>query len=175
MAAGGRARVFFAIRPEEPVREALAAAALRAREECGGRATARPKIHLTLFFVGEVERSRIPELEACAAAVTAPAFELSTDVLGYWRHNRIVWAGTRSAPPALSILVAALTAKLAEIGYRGEDRPYVPHVTLVRNARSAPRNAALDAPQWDVREFVLVESAEGRYEPLAGWPLPRSL
>lgn len=163
--------MFFAIWPDDPVRDALATAALDAREACGGRATAAPKIHLTLFFVGEIERARIPELEACASAVEATAFALDLDVLGYWRHNRIVWAGTRSAPPALVGLAAALTAKLAAAGYRGEDRLYVPHVTLVRNARQAPPTPALEAPAWGVREFVLVESAGGRYEPLSRWGL----
>ena len=163
--------MFFALWPDDPVRDALAAAALRAHEECGGRATPAAKIHLTLFFVGDVERAQIPQLQACASSLAATSFELATDVLGYWRHNRIVWAGTRATPPALTTLVATLTAHLAAAGYRGEDRPYVPHVTLVRNARRAPHAKAIDAPPWAPREIALVESVDGRYEPLAKWPL----
>jgi RNA 2',3'-cyclic 3'-phosphodiesterase len=169
--AGERARAFFAIWPDPAVRDALASAGLRAHTECGGRATPAAKIHLTLFFVGEVERARIPELESCAAALAAPAFELRTDVLGYWRHNRIVWAGTREAPRELGSLVAALSANLAGAGWRGEDRPYVPHVTLVRNVKRAPSETVIDSPNWTVREIALVQSAGGRYETLAKWPL----
>ena len=33
--------------------------------------------------------------------VAADAFELDLSVLGYWRHNRIVWAGTAHTPAPL--------------------------------------------------------------------------
>jgi 2'-5' RNA ligase len=171
MAAGNRARVFFAIWPDEAVRDALSAAALRAEAECGGRATAADKIHLTLFFVGEVDRGRIDQLQTWAGTIAARPFDLETSVLGYWRHNRIVWAGSPVTPSALGRLVADLTSALAVAGYRGEERPYVPHVTLVRNARRAPRERVLDTPTWHAREFALVESAGGRYEPLTKWVL----
>lgn len=175
MAAGERARVFFALWPDDAVRQALSAAALRAQAECGGRAIAAEKIHLTLFFVGDVERARIAELESYAGAVAATPFDLATDVLGYWRHNRIVWAGAHATPVELGRLVTDLTSRLAAAGYRGEDRPYVPHVTLLRNARRAPREKSLPAPAWHAREFVLAESAEGRYDVVSRWPLARPL
>jgi 2'-5' RNA ligase len=175
IAAGERARVFFALWPDEAVRAALSAAALRAQAECGGRATAAAKIHLTLFFVGDIDRARITQLEACASAVEGSPFELEIDVLAYWRHNRIVWAGARSSPVELGRLVAALTTRLAAAGYRGEDRPYVPHVTLVRNARRAPRETALQTPVWRARELVLVESVAGRYDVVSRWALASSL
>ncbi|HEX2825453.1 MAG TPA: RNA 2',3'-cyclic phosphodiesterase [Burkholderiales bacterium] len=171
MAAGERARVFFALWPEDAVRAALSAAAVRAQAECAGRATAAARIHLTLFFVGGVARSDLTTLAECAASVAGRPFELATDVLGYWRHNRIVWAGARETPSALTSLVADLTAALAAAGYRGEDRPYAPHVTLVRNARRPPRTADVAAPRWSARDFVLAESAGGRYDVLARWPL----
>jgi 2'-5' RNA ligase len=173
MPAFERARVFFALWPDDAVRDALADAARRVEAECDGRATAAAKIHLTLFFVGEIERSRISRLEACASALAAEPFGLETDVLGYWRHNRIVWAGTRATPAALSRLIGDLTSALAAEGYRGEDRPYVPHVTLVRNARRAPGQSALQVPAWSARELALVESAAGRYEVLRKWAFER--
>src|SRR5687768_2073533 len=148
MVEGNRARVFFAVWPDEAVRDALSAAALRAEAECGGRPTAAAKIHLTLFFVGEVDRARIGDLETCAGAVAAAAFDLEMSVLGYWRHNRIVWAGSLVTPAALSRLVAELTSELGTAGYHREERPYVPHATLVRNARGAPRQRVLEAPVW---------------------------
>ena len=140
------------------MRAALAEAAVRAQAECGGRATAAAKIHVTLFFVGDVERSRIAELDACAAAVAATPFELDMSALGYWRHNRIVWAGARGTPEALRVLVARLASNLSALGFKGEDRPYVAHATLVRNARRAPAAVALDVPSLAAREFALVES-----------------
>lgn len=175
MGAGARTRVFFALWPDLAVRSALAQAAAQAQAECGGRATALPKLHVTLFFVGDVERARIDALQSCAGAVRAESFELEMSVLGYWRHNRIVWAGARQSPAALGALAAQLTANLALAGIAAEDRPYVPHVTLVRNARAATTRTRLNPPVWGVREFVLVESVRAasasRYDVLARWPL----
>jgi 2'-5' RNA ligase len=169
------ARVFFALWPGAFVRDALAAAAVKAQAECAGRATPAAKLHITLFFVGEIERARLGALETCAAAVRAERFALDMGVLGYWRHNRIVWAGARQCPTALESLVSQLTANLAREGIAGEDRRFVPHVTLVRNARGAPKETSLDAPEWDVRTFALVESVRVgggvRYDVRGEWPL----
>ena len=170
-----RARIFFALWPDAPVRAALSKAAIDAQIECAGRATASEKIHLTLFFIGEVERSRVPRLADCARPVTAPPFTLDLRVLGYWRHSRIVWAGADAGPVELSALVSTLTRNLKAEGIEAEDRPYVPHVTLVRNARRAPSRKTLDAPLWRAHELVLVESAPAqrgsRYEIIERFPL----
>ena len=73
------------------------------------------------------------------------------------------------------MLVEALRAGLAGIGIRGEDRPYVAHVTLVRDALRRPSEEILQPCSWEAREFALVQSvpASGgvRYENVAVWPL----
>ncbi len=171
------ARVFFALWPDAAVRDALSDVAVRLQAQCGGRATARDKIHLTLFFVGDIERARIGALESCASAVAASRIELDMNELGYWRHNRIVWAGASACPSELTQLVSALTHNLADEGLRGEDRPYAAHVTLVRNARRAPLRTVIDSPVWHAQAFVLVESVRGAhgssYEVIGRWPLAR--
>jgi 2'-5' RNA ligase len=174
-AQSGRARLFFALWPDAPVRTTLAALARDAQAECGGRATAPEKIHLTLFFVGDAERSRIEALEAAAASIASEPFELVLDRLGYWRHNRIVWAGASTCPSALIALASGLHGALARAGVKGEERPYVPHLTLVRNAARKPAAATSPPCTWHARAFVLVESvsvAGGvRYDVRSSWPL----
>jgi 2'-5' RNA ligase len=100
---------------------------------------------------------------------------LSVDRLEYWRHNRILWAGTGACPEALQELVAQLQDALAGAGYRFDQRPYVPHVTLLRNARGAPADNHLPAVEWPVEDFALVESAPRErvrvYQVLRSWPL----
>jgi 2'-5' RNA ligase len=170
-----RARLFFALWPERSVQAALGSLAVEAQAQCGGRAMVQDNIHLTLFFVGAFERAHIGTLERAAASVEGAPFALVIDRLGYWRHNRIVWAGVQECPPALARLASTLSAALAQIGLRAEDRPYVPHVTLVRNAERKPLRTQLAPCTWDVKDFVLVESvpvANGvRYQPLAAWTL----
>jgi RNA 2',3'-cyclic 3'-phosphodiesterase len=173
--AADRARVFFALWPGAHVAQALAAAAREAQAECGGRPTAPEKIHLTLFFVGDVERGRIVSLQALAGTVRTNAFSLDFDAIGYWRHNRIVWGGMRRCAEALSRLVANLQERLLVEGIESETRPYVPHVTLVRNAQRGPKRTRLGPLAWDADDFVLVESVPAgggvRYDVIGRWPL----
>lgn len=174
-AKAGRARVFFALWPPDEIRHALAGLAHEAQRESGGRAIARPNIHLTLFFVGDIARGQIAGLEAAAASVRAGAFMLTIDRIGYFRHNRIVWAGTAHCPSELIVLEARLRAALAPLGLRGDDRPYVPHLTLVRKADRKPVRDTVPPHVWHVHELALMESvaiAGGvSYQPLAQWPL----
>ncbi len=140
--------------------------------ECGGRATKAEKIHLTLFFVGEVERSRIAGLLAAAAAVRSASFELVIDRLGYFRRARIAWAGA-ACPPALASVVAQLTKSLAAEGIEGEDRPVCPaHHARARGGPQA-RRRPLDPVIWNAHDFVLVESTRAArasaYEILERW------
>ena len=157
------------------MRDALAKAACEAQVECGGRATAADKIHLTLFFIGSVDRSRVERMAECASSIAAPPFTLDLSTIGYWKHNRIVWAGTTDCPPPLASIVSALGSNLAAEGVRAEDRPYVPHITLVRDARRRASGVVLEAPPWLAREFVLVQSVGvpggTRYEIVTRFPL----
>jgi 2'-5' RNA ligase len=176
--AADRARVFYALWPGPDVAHALASAAREAQAECGGRATAPEKIHLTLFFVGDVERGRVVSLQALAGSVRTNAFSLDFNAIGYWRHNRIVWGGTPRCPEALARLVANLQERLSAEGIECEERPYVPHVTLVRNAQRRPKRTIIGPLAWHADDFVLVESVPARdgvrYDVIGRWPLVAS-
>ncbi len=169
------ARLFFALWPDDDARKLLSTLAHRAQLECGGRATPENKVHLTLFFLGAVEAARAITIRSAAERVNGSPFDLTLDKIGHWRHNRIVWAGATQVPAALVTLVADLTRELAAEGLKGEDRPYVPHLTLVRNAERKPAPTPIEPHAWHVQSFALVQSiptAGGvRYEVLCHWPL----
>jgi 2'-5' RNA ligase len=171
------ARLFFAAWPPETVQEQLHAVARNAQRECGGRAVAQRNMHLTLAFLGDVPRDRLPQVEAAAAGIDGAACELAVDRLQYWRHNRILWAGVERCPAPVAGVAHALSAGLRAIGFRLDDRPYVLHVTLLRHARRAPADVAIPAVAWPIADIALVESVrrgDGRaYEVLRRWPLRR--
>ena len=171
----GTARLFFAAWPAPEVQRALHEVAQRARRECGGRAVAQRNIHLTLVFLGNVDRARLRQIEAIAAGIDGSGCDLAVQHIEYWRHNRILWAGVEHCPDALRGVVQALSTGSREAGFRVDDRPYVPHVTLLRNARRGPGDAAIPSIIWPVREIALIESAPRDgvriYEVLRRWPL----
>lgn len=168
-------RVFFALWPDGALRRRLARLVDRVTDACGGRGIRVDRLHLTLVFVGEVERERVDFLRALAASVVAPRIELTLDVLGYWRHNLIAWVGPSVVPEGLILLVRALEERLSAEGYSFDRRPYVPHVTLARNARCRGAQVLEEAIAWTAEEFVLARSVRGEegasYEVVDRWPL----
>jgi 2'-5' RNA ligase len=139
-------RLFFAAWPDAGTAEALWRWAGEARAACGGRATPKERIHLTLAFLGEAD-PEAARARAEAEAVGLPGCTFRLEQARYWAHNRIVWAGPRETPAALAALAHAL----------GEVRRYAAHVTLLRDARPGEL-PALPALEWPVRAFALVRS-----------------
>jgi RNA 2',3'-cyclic 3'-phosphodiesterase len=168
-------RLFFALWPDEQVRAALGALTARLARRCGGRATASANLHVTLAFLGNVPQRRRDDFIAIGDGMRGAPFDLQLDTVGYWRHNRIVWAGARTAPGALAALAAAFRQALADIAWPVDDRPYAPHVTLIRDARDGPGPEPARLPRWHVEDFALVKSEQtaGRvaYTPIRRWPL----
>ncbi|MDB5811005.1 MAG: 2-5 ligase [Betaproteobacteria bacterium] len=167
-------RLFFALWPDESVRDSLYAVARAAHQSSGGRLMRRDNLHQTLVFIGNVAAERRTEIETAATAIDAKSFKLDFGTTGYWKHNRIIWAAPLATPDALTNLVAALEAGLAQAGIDFDSRPYSPHVTLVRDARV---RGSLPAMQfnWPLHDFVLVESGHDSggvaYRVVARWPL----
>jgi 2'-5' RNA ligase len=170
-----KARVFFALWPSEAAAMDLHRVARAARAAGGGRAMRRETLHLTLAFLGDVARERIPDLAAIAAAVHAAAFTLRLDQVGYWRHNHILWAGCAAPDAGLLALAEELRSGLQQAGFLLAPAGFTPHVTLVRNAAALAEPMQLESIEWPVTEFLLMEShpssAGADYQPLARWPL----
>jgi 2'-5' RNA ligase len=169
-----RRRVFFALWPETRVADALTATARQSHGDCGGRITGHDSIHLTLAFLGDIPAERVAAAEEAAALVAGEPFLLAVDRLGYWKHNRILWAGCEASPAALAALAADLGERLRGAGFALETRPFAAHVTLLRNARCAAVPALAEPIEWPVGEFVLIESTPGaavRYRPIGRWTL----
>lgn len=167
-------RCFFALWPDEALAGSLHDLAVAAHGSCGGRLMRRDTLHLTLAFLGEIPAERVAAAMAAADALAGTeAFDLTLDRLGYWQHNRILWAGGVS--PGLTFLADTLAARLRAAGFALDTRAFAAHVTLLRDARCAvvPTMPAVSA--WPVREFVLAESrpnaAGAAYEIIGRWPL----
>lgn len=165
-------RLFFALWPGAAQRAALAAWQPPLRELCGGRAMRPDTLHLTLVFLGEVAEQRLQT--ACLAAQEAGfrRFDLQLATAHYWGHNHIVHATPTAIPAPLAALAGELERSLRRHGFHVEERPYKPHVTLLRNAKwSDAALPSMPVVHWPVRDFVLVQSLSGEqgahYEVLA--------
>lgn len=153
-------RVFFALWPDDEARRRLAELAQSMHGEGGGRVMQTRNLHMTLVFVGDATDDRIVRMTAAARSVRMMPFKVRIDRCQYWRHNRIVWAGG-DAPPELLQLSHDLRAALDGAGIRFDHKTFVPHMTLLRNARapqSLPAIGSMEPIEWTARDFVLLAS-----------------
>ncbi len=169
-------RLFFALWPDEVLRQQLYALGGVLLGDNRGRRMPAENLHLTLAFLGYVDAERQECLEREASAIQSPAFTLTLDQAGFWPRKGILWVGG-TIPVELLALVRALQQALMRCGLEPETRPFQIHLTLVRNVRRLrlERNRAIAPLMWPVRKFALVASQtlpEGaRYEVLRTWDL----
>ena len=117
-------------------------------------------LHLTLAFLGDSDATQLPAMTAAAGLVRVVPFEIQLDRCGFWKQGRqygILWAGGE-APPQLDALAAGLRARLSDAGVTFDAKPFVPHVTLLRDARPPQATIEFAPVRWSAHDFVLVAS-----------------
>src|SRR5258706_15581981 len=119
-------RTFFALWPGAALRDELAARAAAIVRTSGGRSPRAEAIHLTLVFIGATPADRVDPLREMMESARVHPFTLEFDRLGWFRHNRIAWAGVQSPPEQLLDLQRALVRGAGRLGFGGDVRPYVP-------------------------------------------------
>ncbi len=135
-------RLFVAIRPPKGVRDQL----LRIMGSVGGvRWQSDEQLHLTLRFIGEVDRHRAEDVAAALAAIHHAPFEIALNGLGTFETRGQpdhIWA--RVAPhDQLQILHKKVDQACVRAGLEPERRSYIPHITLARLKRSSGSVAGL--------------------------------
>lgn len=94
-------------------------------------------IHLTLKFFGNVEEK---EIESIMKSIEKPVqrtplFSLKVQGMGGFpdlKNPRVLWIGLEESGDILSSLYKELEKELEKIGFKPEDRPFHPHLTLGR-------------------------------------------
>ena len=164
-------RLFVAIRPPEAVIDLLVDAMDDSPEL---RWVGDEQLHLTLRFIGEVERPTADDLAVALGLLRFAPFELRIQSVGRFdrRNGGALWAGVEPKPQ-----VAALAAKVErlcqDVGLAPERRAFHPHITLARwkgrSARAADafveRARGLSSVPFPVDRFILFESHLSRHGP----------
>ena len=94
-------------------------------------------VHLTLFFLGEMERDVVDDMakHLCARVRGFPSFSFVIKDLGFFRKGRsprVIWLGVEKNS-ALNKLYEELGAELIKHHFVEEfDKRFVPHITLAR-------------------------------------------
>jgi RNA 2',3'-cyclic 3'-phosphodiesterase len=168
-------RAFFALSPDDQVRETLAALGRDVARRCRGRAVSPENAHLTLAFIGDVAKDALPVLQSVGDQLPKAGFVVSFDLLGAWRASGVAWIAPAALPPALLTLHSTLADALARAGFELEARPFRPHVTLARRCLQPLSRARCPPILWRADKLFLIGSelrSEGPvYRNLASWDL----
>lgn len=173
-------RLFIGIRPPAPVRETLIDT-MEALE--GARWQADEQLHLTLRFIGEVDRPTANDLAAGLEGIAGLPIDLALDGVSHFERKgkpSAIWAKV-SLTPGLKLLRMKIERACELAGLGRETRRFTPHITIARltghTGSIVPwlsRHAGLRAT-WMVDGFTLFEShllASGaHYEVAAHYPL----
>jgi RNA 2',3'-cyclic 3'-phosphodiesterase len=169
------ARSFFALWPETSVASELHALGDGLEAVCGGRRMRVETLHVTLAFIGESSPDQLETLCDIGRRLALPACELSFDHFGRFARKSIVWAGCAALPSELAAHVHALHEMVHEAGFALEDRTFVPHVTLLRNAAVGPLPDFTRAIRWPVTEWRLAvshtDATGARYRAAESWSI----
>lgn len=164
-------RLFFALWPDDAVRQRFAVAAEEVAMRGAGRAVPAAKLHLTLAFLGTVADARVAEALEVARHVSVPPFTARFDRIGSFPRAGVAWAGCSRPPEALDALAARLADGLRRASFGLEQRPFAAHVTLARRIRRGTEAPLAPAVDWRARELALVESdlRTGAYRTRGRW------
>lgn len=174
-------RLFVALRPPRVIREQLVAAM---HGISAARWQSDDQLHLTLRFIGEVDRHRAEDIAAVLGNLHAPAIIARLAGVGLFErrgHPHTVWAGVEPQEP-LGALHRKVDQLLARVGVAPDTRAFQPHITIARLNRATGPVAPFLALHSDLASApfafghaLLYESEMGRggsrYHPVARYPL----
>jgi RNA 2',3'-cyclic 3'-phosphodiesterase len=181
-----RVRAFFGLPVPEPQREELGRFIAACRQVAPAfRWTPKENLHLTIRFVGNVERSVVEAIADGLAGRPLAGFELALDGIGTFGSGgavRVVWIGLGEGSDWAGALAAQVEAECSRVGLVGEERPFQAHMTLgrarVRGGSKLPDlPAAPHLNPWRADKLILYSSrltkTGATYEGLKTLPLTR--
>ena len=170
---GDRIRAFIAIPlPREVIDQARKLQDQLREEGLRMRWTRPEAMHLTLKFLGDIDRARSAEIEKALAAVGGPGgpLALAAKGLGVFptvKKARVLWMGIAGKTHLLLAIHSRLEGQLAALGFQPEKRRFNAHLTLARAREPLdPRRlvsciesiGGFKAVPFEARQIVLYQS-----------------
>lgn len=153
-----KTRTFIAVEAIDGVHAQALAAIERLRPMASNVKWVEPEnLHWTLQFLGDLKDEEIAEVcrRVQKVVATAEPFSLTAASVGVFPkpdRPRVLWLGAGEGAPEFCKLAAAIEQNLANMGFRGENRQFVPHLTLGRVGPGD--NAALVAALGGLEGFA---------------------
>jgi 2'-5' RNA ligase len=191
MAQSEQWRVFCAIDLPHEVREKVMAHSMRLRRavpEAHASWSKPDNIHLTLKFLGDIPQARVESLSRAAvdASRGVEPFKVSLQGSGVFPTRgqpRVLWIGIEDLEGKLVELYRRLEQECSKAGFKNEERPFHPHLTLARLRKPEGARALAEAHKqmkfepirFSVSELLVIRSelssAGSKYTTISHHPL----
>lgn len=168
-------RLFFALWPDEPLRSRCAdlQRSLPKFESC--RMINPGNLHVTLVFLGGIESALESSLVRSAGEMKFEPVEIVFDQISFWRKPGIVCLTSSTPDGKVKNLADNLSAMVMSFGHPVDERPFKPHVTLIKKVKQEAVPFEFEPIVWRSDTFCLVESHSVQggvdYRVIQRWPL----
>ncbi len=95
----------------------------------------RENIHLTLKFLGNVPTPRLSEVKSSLQQLIFPLFTAEIKGAGAFpnlNHMNVIWVGVEECWSQVEQIYEQVEKLLSVLGFRRENRPFSPHITIAR-------------------------------------------
>lgn len=157
-----KTRTFIAIEPSADIVGQAERALLRLRRLADNvKWVERGNLHWTLHFLGEINDQELYDVCGAVESAAAQVEPFSLEAMGVGAfpspaRPRTLWIGAGQGAEAMVQLHTALDEQLQPLGFRGENRRFVPHLTLGRAGRGLrpAESAALSEELGKLTDFA---------------------
>jgi RNA 2',3'-cyclic 3'-phosphodiesterase len=165
-------RLFFALWPDDVTRQRCVSI-INSISPKPDKTVDTANLHVTLLFLGNISKIQQTSLQAAASSIAIPEMTIYFNRLSFWKKAGILCLTVAKPYTELQYLAENLKMVARELNIKTDDRPYTPHITLVRDAKQlAP--IEFEPIIWRSHSFCLVQSHslnhKTAYEIIKEWP-----
>ena len=158
-------RLFVGLKIPEDIREELLSL-------CSGlenvRWVKKENFHITLQFIGEVQKSYLDDLVQSLSEIRFSQFDLTLNGINFFNSTRFIrsiWTGIREKENLIK-LHSKINISIEKAGISFKRRKFMPHVSIARFTRQSgsrfqdyiERNALFSSRSFTIENFTLFES-----------------
>jgi RNA 2',3'-cyclic 3'-phosphodiesterase len=149
-------RLFFALWSDETIRQQCVKIGNAVLAE-KAQPVQTANIHVTLLFLGNIDSDKEQYVKEALATVPVPKITLCFDKLSFWKKPSVLCLTSTNPNPELEGLVETLSKVARKLDIPLDERPFKPHVTLVKKATKLTP-LSFKPIIWQSNSFCLVES-----------------
>lgn len=168
-------RLFFALVPPATLARQIALIGNDISKKIMARQVTSEMIHMTLRYIGQTDKSIADCVIEAADSISIPAFTIDLKKTDYRKKPQVIWCEPEYVNKSLNDLVNQLEKNCQQCELLPEQRKFIPHVTLLRKAKTFEVKEDIKLPTWKVNEFVLLASvsvgAAVEYREIKRWKL----